>query len=140
LFFSVDEDARVKLFHYRISTNKLTLFIQDGHNGNALVVPNSQFVIISRDSMSTPSDVWQFTFYRDTFNSLKQLTAYNQALLSSIWMSSPQRFYFQSNGTQIQGWLLLPYGWDTAKKWPLVQLIHGLYCIIYINIISVGVI
>jgi dipeptidyl aminopeptidase/acylaminoacyl peptidase len=56
----------------------------------------------------------------------KQLTSFNEVLLSEVALSKADRILYPSkDGTQIEGWVLKPSGYDSARSWPLILAIHG---------------
>jgi len=57
----------------------------------------------------------------------KKLSDVNGALLAEIEMSKAERLLYPSkDGTQIEGWVLLPRGYDATKgPYPLILNIHG---------------
>ncbi len=57
---------------------------------------------------------------------LTQLTHHNASLISQLDLPKLEAFTFPgANGDSVQGWLLHPPGFDPAKKYPVVFLIHG---------------
>lgn len=56
----------------------------------------------------------------------RQLTRFNDKLASEVAFSDAERFVYPSvGGLEIEGWLMKPYGYDPAKKYPVVLYIHG---------------
>jgi dipeptidyl aminopeptidase/acylaminoacyl peptidase len=56
----------------------------------------------------------------------RRLTGFNDDLLSRVAFSDAERFTFKSvGGLEIEGWLMKPYGYDPARKYPVVLYIHG---------------
>jgi len=57
----------------------------------------------------------------------KQLSSLNDKLMSEIQLSRAERILYPSkDGTEIEGWVMLPRGYDPAKgPYPLVLNIHG---------------
>lgn len=56
----------------------------------------------------------------------RRLTGFNDALNREIAWSDAERFTYTSvGGLEIEGWLMHPYGYDPARKYPLVLYIHG---------------
>ena len=56
----------------------------------------------------------------------RRITSFNDKLLGEIAFSDAERFVYPSvGGTQIEGWLMKPYGYRPGKKYPLVLYIHG---------------
>ena len=57
---------------------------------------------------------------------LKQLTTTNQQLLDSLTLSIPENIHFKSaDGTEIEGFLYKPIGYEDGKKYPAILRIHG---------------
>ncbi len=53
------------------------------------------------------------------------LSPANKELLTQIKMPRPESMQVEVEGASMQMWLLKPPGFDPAKKWPLVYLVHG---------------
>ncbi len=58
---------------------------------------------------------------------VEQLTDLNSDLLSQRSMGKTEEIWFKSShdGTDIQGWYILPPNFDASKKYPLILEIHG---------------
>ena len=56
----------------------------------------------------------------------KKLTAFNDALVKEVEAARADRILFPSkDGTQIEGWVLKPRGYDPSRAWPLILTMHG---------------
>ncbi|MES2522068.1 MAG: S9 family peptidase [Gemmatimonadota bacterium] len=56
----------------------------------------------------------------------RKLTGFNDAVNRDVAWSDAERFTYKSVGDlEIEGWLMKPYGYDPAKKYPVVLYIHG---------------
>jgi dipeptidyl aminopeptidase/acylaminoacyl peptidase len=56
----------------------------------------------------------------------RALTSFNAPLLREVAMQDAERFTYRSVGGQdIEGWLMRPFGYDSARRHPLVLYIHG---------------
>jgi len=56
----------------------------------------------------------------------RRLTHLHDALVNEVYFSDAEEFTFPSfDGRPIQGWLLRPWGFDPAKKYPLLLYLHG---------------
>jgi len=56
----------------------------------------------------------------------KKLTTFNDAFVKEIEAVTADRILYPSkDGTQIEGWVLKPRGWDPARAWPLILAMHG---------------
>ncbi len=58
-------------------------------------------------------------------NMLTRVTSHNLNLRRSV-LAEPEEFHFKSfDGTEIQAWLMKPFGWRADRKFPLILSIHG---------------
>jgi dipeptidyl aminopeptidase/acylaminoacyl peptidase len=56
----------------------------------------------------------------------KRLTSFNDAFVSEVEPATGERILYPSrDGTQIEGWVLKPRGYDPSRAWPLVLVMHG---------------
>jgi dipeptidyl aminopeptidase/acylaminoacyl peptidase len=56
----------------------------------------------------------------------RKLTAFNDALNAQVAWADAERFTYPSvGGVSIEGWLMKPFGYDPARKYPVVLYIHG---------------
>jgi dipeptidyl aminopeptidase/acylaminoacyl peptidase len=56
----------------------------------------------------------------------KKLTSFNDKLNAEIGWSDAERFTYKSvGGLEIEAWLMKPYNFDPAKKYPVALYIHG---------------
>jgi dipeptidyl aminopeptidase/acylaminoacyl peptidase len=57
---------------------------------------------------------------------LRSITSLNTELIGARYIAAPEQVRFTgADGWAIEGWLLVPRGFDPAKRWPLVLEIHG---------------
>jgi len=75
--------------------------------------------------MNGPAEVWKAQLEGLDWQ-LTQLTNINNNLMSQFNLATPQKFFFYGHGNvKVQGWTIKPFGFDVAKKYPVVFLIHG---------------
>ncbi len=56
----------------------------------------------------------------------RKLTSFNDKVNTEVAWSDAEEFTYKSvGGLEIDGWLMKPYGYDAAKKYPVVLYIHG---------------
>jgi dipeptidyl aminopeptidase/acylaminoacyl peptidase len=56
----------------------------------------------------------------------RKLTSFNDKVNSEVAWSDAEEFTYPSvGGLKVEGWLMKPYQYDPAKKYPLVLYIHG---------------
>lgn len=57
---------------------------------------------------------------------LRRLTGFNEDFLSQLTLSMPEYMqYAGADGWPMDGWIMKPYDFDPAKKYPLIVEIHG---------------
>jgi dipeptidyl aminopeptidase/acylaminoacyl peptidase len=126
LFATATDVGYDKLFLIEVSNGAVHPLISQGSNTGATAVGNT--VILSRNSLQTPADIWAVTvdFNSKTAQGAHQLTQGNNQLLAQFQFNQPEQFFFiGSYGDKVQGWIIKPYGFDPTKKYPVVFLIHG---------------
>ncbi len=57
----------------------------------------------------------------------QQLTNLNDEFLGGVTLSTPEEFRVssQSDGAEIQGWIMKPVGFEEGRKYPMILQIHG---------------
>lgn len=115
LYFSVSiEDVKARPTFINQHTNGSLSFSRDGKTmaftRAALHHPNEIFVSVQRDQDS------------QVFNA----SLANAELRKQLDLQRPESVVVPgAGGTPMQMWILQPPGFDPAKKWPLVFLVHG---------------
>jgi len=80
-------------------------------------------VVFLNETFSRPNEL--FVLDSKT-GSTRQLTHFNDDLLAKVDFGNVESHTFTgADGRQIQQWLIYPPGYQPAKKYPLVQLLHG---------------
>ncbi len=80
-------------------------------------------VVFLNESMSRPAEL----FVLDARSGkTRQLTRFNDALIASLDLGRVESHSFKgADGDTVQLWLTYPPGFDSARKYPLVQMLHG---------------
>ncbi|MFZ1687755.1 MAG: S9 family peptidase, partial [Flavobacteriales bacterium] len=80
-------------------------------------------IVFLNDNMNRPSEL--FTLDPKS-GAVRQLTHFNQALMDQLDLGKVESYWFDgAAGDKVHGWLILPPGFDAAKTYPMVQLMHG---------------
>lgn len=94
--------------------------VEDGHISDASVAGGT--VAFTQTHWDHPGDL----FAADVGDGdLRRLTNLNEALLDDRDVSEPEELAFESDGEEIQGWLLTPPDFDPDESYPLIVQIHG---------------
>jgi dipeptidyl aminopeptidase/acylaminoacyl peptidase len=68
-----------------------------------------------------PQEVW----VHDAGGS-RRLTSLNSEVMEFWKISEPEEFWFTaSDGVEVQGWIVRPWGYEEGKKYPMILEIHG---------------
>lgn len=87
------------------------------------IVNDDQAVLVLATPHSTGDVVVQDL--QDIANTVK-LTDWNEAFYGEVHLSTPENFKYPStDGKEIEGWVLKPYGFEEGKKYPMILQIHG---------------
>ena len=96
------------------------VYTQEG-SVDCMDIANSQLYFIGMQDMKL-----QELYRWDLASSQReQLTSVNQAVLEGQYVASPQKLTFENDGTDLDGWVLLPKDFDPEKAYPGVLDIHG---------------
>jgi dipeptidyl aminopeptidase/acylaminoacyl peptidase len=81
-------------------------------------------VVYAKSTLTSPNDL--FALSTGGQGASRQLTGENASLLKEVAWPTPESLTARgAGGTPIQYWLLKPPGFDPARKYPVVFLIHG---------------
>ena len=74
--------------------------------------------VVIRDSFEKPPEV-----YAGPVGNWKAVSAVNAG--ARRWWGGGKSLHWRSDGASVQGWLLYPLGFDPARRYPLITLVHG---------------
>ncbi|HKH99110.1 MAG TPA: S9 family peptidase [Candidatus Sulfotelmatobacter sp.] len=118
--------------------------IGEATNDSMVFTPDGKSVLFSRNSLKSPPDIYRaradvmlVTMTKEERDQLyamepfvlgeaKQLTHFNDAVLSQVDMSPLESFWFTgAYNDKVEGFLVKPPNFDASKKYPVKFLIHG---------------
>jgi dipeptidyl aminopeptidase/acylaminoacyl peptidase len=126
-YLLVPDAAKENLYRVATDGGKPTLVIEPATGGyTSLQIPEKAakpVLIASYGSSVSPSEIVRMDLARHTH---VNLTHVDSGAAASIDWQPPQHFYFTSaKGRNIHNMIVLPPAFDSAKKYPLLVLIHG---------------
>jgi len=87
------------------------------------IVSDDQAVLVIASPHSTGDLITQDLH---NVNNTYKLTNWNQELYKEVHLSTPENFHYEStDGKEIEGWILKPYGFEVGKTYPMILQIHG---------------
>jgi dipeptidyl aminopeptidase/acylaminoacyl peptidase len=99
-----------------------------GYDDDLAPTPDGERILFTRMSIHAPIEIYsRSTGPEGTWPRVgKQLTHFNDAVLSQVAMSPLESFWFTgAHGDKVQGFLVKPPNFDASKKYPVKFLIHG---------------
>jgi dipeptidyl aminopeptidase/acylaminoacyl peptidase len=97
--------------------------IAEGFNSAISLSSDGKTLAYERSSLTMPAEV--FVASSDGFGA-HQLTHHNDGILTSLELNTPETFWFEgAEGAKVQAMMIRPPGFDRAKKYPLLVLLHG---------------
>ncbi|HUX06427.1 MAG TPA: S9 family peptidase [Acidobacteriota bacterium] len=122
LFFTADEKARTPIFYAAVEGGVSKVL--EGHsNGGLTISGDGTMLAFARQSLTSPMEI--FKANADGTGET-QLTFFNKPLLDTIDMGEVKETWLEGDrGDQVHILIMLPPGFDPAKKWPLLMQIHG---------------
>lgn len=109
---------------YRLTPQgeSLPVVTEDGSIDSFAVSPDSDTVLLVAMYGCRLQEL--YTYDLNT-GALTQVSHFNDSALAGKYIAQPQRLTLQSQGWEIEGWVLLPKDYDPAKTYPAVLDIHG---------------
>ncbi len=122
LYFEAPDHAQTRIFKTSVSHPKVEKVL-DGTFGDFVVTPDGRTLIVTKSSLTQPSEVYRASV---TGGEITQLTHANDALLAELDMNPVESVTTRGAlGADIQSLLIKPPGFDPSKKYPAIFLIHG---------------
>ncbi|HKA57630.1 MAG TPA: S9 family peptidase [Gemmatimonadales bacterium] len=120
IYAVVEERGRDNIYRIDVPGYKRTRVVTGGVNTGAQVGPDNKTVAYLHQSNTQPPEVWI------TGKSAKALTHHNDSALATLDLPPLEEFGFVGAlGDSVFGWSQKPPGFDAARKYPLIYLIHG---------------
>lgn len=121
-FATSEQNAATPIVKIAVKDGALHDFVTVGSYSSLSTSSDGQLLGCLRSTLSHPAEA----VLVDAQGKATNLSQANTALLAEIDMSRPTSVKVPgAAGTPMQMWILKPPGFDAAKKWPLVFLVHG---------------
>lgn len=122
IFFIATEHGATGLYQVDLESNLEILYKNNNHVFGFTYNASADSFILGISTPTLPGDF----YYLERGTDLRKLTITNEAFLEGVHLAEPEELKVTANdGWEIQGWLLKPYGFENAKKYPFVFEIHG---------------
>jgi dipeptidyl aminopeptidase/acylaminoacyl peptidase len=123
LVLEVDERGHHHLYAFDVASRKRTRIVAGGVNSGIRVSPSGRQVIFLRQTATFPPELYSVGL---DGKDLRPLTSLNASALAALDLPPLESFSFVgAQGDSVQAWLLKPPGFDPARKYPLIYVVHG---------------
>ena len=117
IYAVVEERGRDNIHRIDIPSFRHSVVVSGGLNTNVQVAPDGRTLAYVHQSNTEPPEVWVAG---------KPLSHQNDSAVATLDLPPLEAFGFVGAlGDSVFGWLQKPPGFDPARKYPLVYLIHG---------------
>lgn len=121
VWFRAEVHGRTQLFSTPAAGGPVRAVVTDATNTEFVVGPRHLHFL--RQSFVRPDEIWSYDLAAGT---AAVRTGLNGALFARLELGRVEEYTFTgASGDTVQGWLIYPPNFDPAKKYPLVQLMHG---------------
>lgn len=127
VFFTAEDAGSEKLYYVSIGGGRVTPWFEvgEGAYSNLAIAPfgNGTAMFANWESASSPAEI---AFISTQTGRHVVMSRFNAARVERIDLPRIESFWFTSSrGKRIHSFVVRPPGFDPAKKYPLVVLIHG---------------
>jgi dipeptidyl aminopeptidase/acylaminoacyl peptidase len=113
----VEERGRENVHRIDVPSFRHTVAVSGGVNTDPNVAPDGKSLVYLHQSNTQPAEVW---------TTGRPLTHHTDAIVSLLDLKPLEPYGFPGAlGDSVYGWILKPPGFDPARKYPLVYLVHG---------------
>jgi dipeptidyl aminopeptidase/acylaminoacyl peptidase len=133
--FTAEDHGATPIYELSVDSGKYKPLVwggKDGAHQSTLAAPtlsqDGQTMACTMASMQFPADVLVVRLGRKDGSPsifLGAVSHANKKLGEELNLAEPESVSVPVEGAQMQMWILKPPGFDPAKKWPLVYLVHG---------------
>lgn len=120
IYAVVEERGRDNIYRIDIPGYKRTRVVSGGVNTGVQVGPDNKTLAYLHQSNTQPPEVWVFG------KAARALSHHTDSAVATLDLPPLEEFGFVGAlGDSVFGWTQKPPGFDAARKYPLVYLIHG---------------
>ncbi len=119
LYAVVEERGRENVYRIDVPSFRRSVAVSGGGvNTSVSVAPDGKTLVYLHQSNTQPAEVWA--------GGGRQLTHHTDQAVAQLDVKPLEEFGFVgARGDSVFGWILKPPGFDPARKYPLVYLVHG---------------
>src|SRR5437870_806591 len=117
IYAVVEERGRENIYRIDFPSFRRSVAVSSGVNTGVNVAPDGKTLVYLHQSNTQPAEVWVGG---------GPITHHNDGAVAQLDLPPLESFGFVGAlGDSVYGWILKPPGFDAAKRYPLVYLLHG---------------
>ena len=123
IYFLAENETLQPIYAMEARAGATPKKVLDGFNVAYAFSGDGRSLLAERTSLTMPAEM--FTSAADG-SGLKQITHANDAMLATLDLPAPEKFWFEgAEGTKVHAMLLKPPQFQAGKKYPVLVLLHG---------------
>jgi dipeptidyl aminopeptidase/acylaminoacyl peptidase len=123
IYFLAENETLQPVYAMEARTGATPKKVVDGYNSAYSFSADGKTLLTERTSLTMPGEL--FVAAGDG-SGLKQLTHQNDAMLATLELNAPEKFWFEgAEGTKVEAMLVKPPQFAAGKKYPMLVLLHG---------------
>jgi len=123
LYFTGEDRARVVIFRLPVAGGEPKALVEGGTNTGMTLSADGRTLAFIHTNMGDPPAV--FAAAADG-SAARKIESFNDKLAASWKLGEVKEVYFKGwNDEPVHMWVIFPPDFDPAKKWPLLQIVHG---------------
>ncbi|NQT07604.1 S9 family peptidase [Candidatus Bathyarchaeota archaeon] len=122
IYFRAPNHGAYNLYRVGVETGDVEHVIEGKRTlASFSLCADSSRVAFAATDVAWPQEVW----VHDAGGS-RRLTSLNSEVMEAWSISEPEEFWFTaSDGVEVQGWIVKPWGYEEGNKYPMILEIHG---------------
>ncbi|MCL2326159.1 MAG: S9 family peptidase [Proteobacteria bacterium] len=136
ILFSAQDFAHISLYRLDLRTQALEQLTAGKTYLSFAASPGAECILAVTQSLTQPSECVALSDFQPfephlrgpeitSCETVRQYTRFSEALSGIEMHPGTPLWYEAADGTPLQGYVVLPPGYDVAKRYPLILLIHG---------------
>jgi dipeptidyl aminopeptidase/acylaminoacyl peptidase len=123
IYFLAENETLQPVYAMEARTGATPKKVVDGYNSAYSFSADGKTLLTERTSLTMPGEL--FVAAGDG-SGLKQLTHQNDAMLATLELNAPEKFWFEgAEGTKVEAMVVRPPQFTAGKKYPMLVLLHG---------------
>ena len=123
IYFDADVEANNPIYAISLSDMSIRRVVADKTNHSVSVSPDGKTLYFLQASATRPAEVYAST---TDGKILRKVSGVNDAVFAQLEIPEPRVMWVPgAEGAKVHSWLFVPPGFDPAKHYPLIMLVHG---------------